>query len=105
MDSGPAPRGASRNDDGGWSPALALQLPPVRPIIRLIDREFCHRGLPKMLRETRRLQVDLSRCNTLCERTIEFAERTLGAQKLHQPRGFGGIAALLQGQLARHQVE
>ena len=58
-----------------------------------------------MIGKPRRLQVDLAFRDAIGERAIEFAERALHAQQLRQPRGFRGIAALLQRQLARHQIE
>ncbi len=58
-----------------------------------------------MLRQPRRLQIDLAFCDLVRKRAIEFAERTLHAEQLRQPRGFRGIAALLQRQLPRHQIE
>ncbi len=36
------------------------QLPPIRRIVRLIDRELVHRGLPEMISQSRRLQIDLA---------------------------------------------
>ncbi len=58
-----------------------------------------------MLSEPGCSQVDLAFRDPIGEHAIEFAQRALQGQQLRQPRGFRGIAALLQRQLARYQVE
>src|SRR5688572_1277932 len=89
--------------DGPSLAALSVQLPLVRSIIRLIDRELVHRGLPQMLRQSRRLQIGLALGDALGERAVEFGERAVHAEQLLQPRGLRGIALLLLRQLPRHQ--
>ena len=46
-------------------------------IIRLIDRELVHRGLPQMIGQPRRLQIGLAVGDSLRQRAVEFAERAL----------------------------
>src|SRR6267142_2958464 len=48
---------ASRNDE---LTILASQLPPIRRVIRLIDGELVHGGLPEMIGEPGRLQVEFA---------------------------------------------
>src|ERR1700733_6500166 len=101
-DSGSAPAGASRNDSLN---IFCAQLPLVRRIIRLIDRELVHRGLPQMRSEPRRLQIGIALRDAVGEPAIEFAECALFAQQARQPRGFRRIAGLRQRQLAGREIQ
>ena len=93
--------GQARHDDGCRCAILLIpQLPLVRRIVRLIDRELVHRGLPQMLRQPRRLQIDLAFCDLLRQRAVEFDQRAVGAEQLLQPRSFRRIAALLPAPVA-----
>ena len=49
-----------------------------------------------MLRKPGRLQVELTIGDLVGERAIEIDQRTLHAEQLREPRGFRGVAALLQ---------
>ena len=86
-------------------PSYVPQLPFVRRVVRLIDGELVHRGLPEMLGQPRRLQIDLAFCNLVRQRAIQFDQRAVRAEQLLQPRGFRSITPLLQRQLPRHEIE
>ena len=66
------------DDDGSYAPFS--QFPLVRRIVRLIDRELVHRGLPQMLGKARRLQIELAFRDPVGERAVEVSKRTLHAQ-------------------------
>src|SRR3954451_8427192 len=98
-----APQG--RCAASGERKLFLTKLSPVRRIIGLVDREFIHRGLPQMMGQPGRIQIGLALGDAIAERMIEFAERTLHVEKLRQPLSFRGIAAGLERQLPRHQIE
>ena len=62
--------------------SLRPQLPLVRRIIRLIDGELVHRGLPQMLRQPRRLQIDLAFRDPVRQRAVEVEQRAVDAEQL-----------------------
>ena len=47
---------------------ICSQLPLVRRVVRLIDGELVHRGLPQMFGNPRRLQIDLAFCDLVRQR-------------------------------------
>src|SRR5258708_1908155 len=85
--------------------AFVTQFSLVRRVIRLIDGELVHGGLPEMIGEPWRLQVEFAVRDTIGERAVEFGKRALHAEQSRQPRRFGSITTLLQRQLARDQVQ
>src|SRR5690349_24371660 len=56
---------------------LRPQLPLVGRIVRLIDGELVHRGLPEMLGQSRRLQIDFAASDLLAERSVQFNQRAI----------------------------
>src|SRR6476469_10457429 len=84
---------------------LTPQLPLVRRVVRLIDGELVHRRLPQMFREPGRLEIDLTYCNFLRQRAVQFDQRAVRAEQLFQPRVLRRIPPLLQRQLPRDKVE
>src|SRR5436190_761955 len=81
---------AKRRDGYRRAPPILLrpQLPLVGPIVRLVDGELVHRGLPEMLGQPRRLQIDFAFCNFLRQRAVQLDQRAVRAEQLFQPRGF-----------------
>src|SRR6476646_5702789 len=60
--------------------AVTSQLPLVRRIVRLVDGELVHGGLPEMIGKPGRLQVEFAVRDTVGERAVEFGERAPHAQ-------------------------
>src|SRR6516165_10622228 len=60
---------------GNERKSLPPQLPFVRRVVRLIDGELVHRGLPEVLGEPRRPQIDLALGDLAGERAVEVVQR------------------------------
>src|SRR4051794_7525714 len=94
-------RFAPRNDAG----LLCPQLPFIRSVIRLIDSELVHRGLPQVVHKAGRPEIDLALCDLVRERAVELHQRVLDSEQLFQPHGLSGFARPLQRELPRYEIE
>src|SRR5436305_11238007 len=96
-------------DYASLHPGYKARLPPelalVRGVVRLIDRELVHRRLPQMLGKARRCEIDITLGDAFCQRPVQISYRAVDSEQRTQPLHLPRIAALLQGQLPRHEVQ
>src|SRR5262249_33473742 len=81
------------------------QLPLVRRVVRLIDGELVHRGLPEMRGEARRFQIDLAARDPACQFAVQIEQRAVNSKQLNQSGGFRRIACTGQRQLPHDDIE
>ena len=77
--------------DGSPLGILVTQLPPIRCIVRLIDCELVHCGLPQMFGQAWCLQVEFAFGDLVGERAVELEQRAFHPEQSLKPRGFRRI--------------